>query len=930
MSRQVIVVRTFIVAALLLSTNVGFGKDYELRSPDQTILIDVSVGKAIEFTVLVDGQQVVHVPDVSLAHEGGPILGWAAQVKGVDRLSISREVRPEIREKCAAIAERCNELTLTFASNFALTLRAYDNGVAYRFSTSVPGDRVVRWENARFQFADESTIICQKEKGFRSNYEKPYTNQPVRDVKREDLCCLPALVSAPRGPKVLITESDLRDYPGMWLRGTSGASLEATFAGYPLEESYEGRAYTHGRVTKHADYIAKTEGTRTYPWRILALAREDGDLITNQLVYLLAAPLALEDVSWITPGVVTFDWWGRRNIYGVDFKAGINTATAKYFIDFAADYGFEYFLFDDGWSDRTNLLEVTADLDMEEVCAYAKQKGVGVMLWMVWATLDRQCAEALDKFAEWGIEGIKIDFMDRDDQKMVNFYHRIAKEAAARQMVIDFHGAYKPTGLRRAYPNVLTREGLIEVEQNGWSDLANPEHHTLLPFIRMVAGPMDYIPGTMNNAQKHNFRPVGDRPMGLGTRAHDMALFVILESPMQMLPDAPSDYYREHECTEFIAQIPVEWDETRVLEAKVGDYVILARRRGSTWFVGAITDWDRRRFDLRLDLLDEGSYEMEAIRDGINADVRAIDYKKEKRRVAKGQAISIDLVPGGGWVARIERTGVAAGVQEADAVDIVSDIAYKTGGGLTAYEVERCKLDLYLPQDAKDFATLLWFHGGGLQAGSTSDPMTVSIAKWFASNGIAVALANYRLSPKVQYPAYVDDAAGSLAWLRKNIRFRGGDPKRIFVSGHSAGGYLTAMVGTDGRYLERYGLGTDVIAGLIPVSGQMITHSTVRQERGIPRARPIADEAAPMYHARADAPPTLCICGGKDLPARAEENRLFVAAMKAGGHKRVEYVEVAGRDHRTIVSRIPEPDDVVARAIVAFINAVPEAGSSSR
>ena len=427
-----------------------------------------------------------------------------------------------------------------------------------------------------------------------------------------------------------------------------------------MEESYEGPAYTQGRVTKHADSIAKTEGARTYPWRILALAREDGDLITNQLVYLLAAPLALDDISWIKPGVVTFDWWGRRNIYGVDFKAGINTATAKYFIDFASAYGFEYFLFDDGWSDRTNLLEVIADLDMEEVCAYAKQKGVGVMLWMVWATLDRQYKEAFDKFAEWGIAGVKIDFMDRDDQKMVNFYHRMAKEAAARKMVIDFHGAYKPTGLRRAYPNVLTREGLIEVEQNGWSDLANPEHHTLLPFIRMVAGPMDYIPGTMNNAQKHNFRPVGDRPMGLGTRAHDLALFVILESPVQMLPDAPSDYYREHECTEFMAQIPVEWDETRVLEAKVGDYVMLARRRGSTWFVGAITDWDRRKFELRLDFLDDGAYAMEAIRDGINADVRAIDYKKENRAVRKGQTLELDLVPGGGWVARISKSGTGA------------------------------------------------------------------------------------------------------------------------------------------------------------------------------------------------------------------------------------------------------------------------------
>jgi len=274
---------------------------------------------------------------------------------------------------------------------------------------------------------------------------------------------------------------------------------------------------------------------------------------------------------------------------------------------------------------------------------------------VIWATLDRQCEAALDRFAEWGIRGIKIDFMNRDDQKMVDFYYRIAREAAKRHMVIDFHGAYKPAGLRRAYPNVLTREGLIEVEQNGWSDQANPEHHALLPFIRMVAGPMDYIPGTMNNAQKHEFRPVGDRPMGLGTRAHDIALFVILESPMQMLPDAPSDYYRERECTESIAQIPVEWDETRVLEAKVGDYVVLARRRGDVWFVGAITDWQARQFDLRFDFLGPGPYEMESLRDGVNAATRAIDYRKETRTVTADATMKIDLAPGGGWVARIHK-----------------------------------------------------------------------------------------------------------------------------------------------------------------------------------------------------------------------------------------------------------------------------------
>lgn len=580
MDKKRICVAVLAVVIVLLNAHVGFCERYELRCPDGTVTANVDVAERIGLAVFVDGAMVVEVTELALAIADRSVMGVDARVGQVERNTVSREVRPEIREKNAVIQERYNELTLTFEEDFTLTFRAYDNGVAYRFATSLPTEVVVASERARFRFADSASVICQKEKSFRSAYEEPYSEQAIGELKTEDLCCLPLLVTPPGGPRVLVTESDLQDYPGLWLRGTGGASLEAAFAGYPLEESYEGSPYVHGRVTRHADYIAKTSGTRTFPWRIIAIARNDGDLIANQLVYLLAPPLALDDVSWIKPGVVTFDWWGRRNIYGVDFKAGINTATAKYFIDFASEFGFEYFLFDDGWTDGADLFKIHPDLDMEAVCAYAKQKNVGVMLWVIWATLDRQCEAALDQFAQWGIKGIKIDFMNRDDQKMVEFYYRIAREAAKRHMVIDFHGAYKPAGLRRAYPNVLTREGLIEVEQNGWSDQANPEHHTLLPFIRMVAGPMDYIPGTMNNAQKHEFRPVGDRPMGLGTRAHDIALFVILESPMQMLPDAPSDYYRERECTEFIAQIPVEWDETRVLEAKVGDYVVLARRRG--------------------------------------------------------------------------------------------------------------------------------------------------------------------------------------------------------------------------------------------------------------------------------------------------------------------------------------------------------------
>lgn len=331
----------------------------------------------------------------------------------------------------------------------------------------------------------------------------------------------------------------------------------------------------------------------------------------------------------------------------------MNTETAKYFIDFCAENGFRYFLFDDGWSPKDDLLHTVPGLNMEEVTSYAKSKGVDVMLWVIWHTLKTQWNEAFDQFERWGIKGIKMDFMNRDDQEMVRFYEAVAAKAAEKKMVVNFHGAYKPSGLRRKYPNVLTREALVEFEYNGWTHHDNPEHHNLLPYIRMFTGPMDYIPATMRNSNKSDFRPIGDYPMGQGTRAHAMALFVILNSPMTMLPGSPSDYYREKECTDFLAKIPVEWDETRLLAGKIARYTVLARRAGSDWHIGAITNENARLLTLPTDFLAPGRYRMELIEDGINANKSASDYKRINTVINAGDVLHLDLAPGGGWVARI-------------------------------------------------------------------------------------------------------------------------------------------------------------------------------------------------------------------------------------------------------------------------------------
>jgi alpha-glucosidase len=471
-------------------------------------------------------------------------------------------------------------------------------------------------------------------------------------MKLDKLCNLPLLVEKQNGSLVMLTESDLYNFPGLWVKNKGNAILEGSFPPYPKTFKYSGSVYGHGQILETYDFIAKVKGVRTYPWRIFAVAENEEELIQNNLVYLLASPSELDDVSWIKPGVVMFDWWAKKYIYGVDFKSGINTETAKYFIDFCAAQGFRYFLFDDGWSPRDDLLSVNPELDMEEVNSYAAEKGVDIMLWVMWHALERQWSEAFDQFERWGIKGIKMDFMNRDDQKMVQFYESVARKAAEKKMVINFHGAYKPSGLRRKYPNVLTREALIEFEYNGWSDYVSPEHHNLLPYIRMFTGPMDYIPGTTRNSTKDSFRTSGDYPMGQGTRAHAMALFVILNSPMTMLPDSPSDYYREQECTDFLANIPLEWDETKLLKGKIGRYTILGRKAGEEWFVGAITDWDARTFTLNTQFLSKGKYQVDIISDGINADTRAEDYKRSTIYIQKGNHIELNMVSGGGWVAR--------------------------------------------------------------------------------------------------------------------------------------------------------------------------------------------------------------------------------------------------------------------------------------
>lgn len=638
---------------VLTSTFHLFGKEYPVFSPDGNTALIVNVDNGISLTINFDSEHLFSVDNIALNIGGIDFENSTKKVRKVNINTINQVIYPEVREKYKEIEDKYQELVLDFRGDISLIFRVYNDGVAYRFNTDFKDSIIIEKENIHFRFDEDDIAYLQRSKSFRSPYETPYEHGFLKDMSTDGYCNLPFLVKKRNGMNVLIAESDLVNYPGLWLKTTGTPVLRSVHPGYPLSYDTDGSAYGRGQVTKHADYIAKVNGSGSLPWRVFVIAENDAALLTNNLVYQLATPSKIQDVSWITPGVVAFDWWGKHNIYGTDFRSGINTETAKYFIDFCADYGFEYFLFDDGWTSQDDMLAVNKDLDMEQVMAYAKTKDVKIMVWAIWNTFLEKEEEAWEQFEKWGISGIKFDFMNRDDQEMVQFYHHVAQEAAKRKMIIDFHGAYKPAGLRRIFPNVLTREALIEFEYNGWTDYDTPEHHNLLPYIRMVTGPMDYIPFTTQNVQKDFFYNNPAMPQGMGTRAHSMALFVILASPLQMLPDSPSDYYREHECTQFISKVPVVWDDLEVLEAKIGEYTSLARRNGDDWYIAAITNWDKRAFNINLDFLPDGNYKMEFIEDGVNADKRAIDYRKNERIVNSSDTIAINLAPGGGWIARL-------------------------------------------------------------------------------------------------------------------------------------------------------------------------------------------------------------------------------------------------------------------------------------
>jgi alpha-glucosidase len=624
-----------------------------VSSPSGDVVVEFTLTDELTYSVNWRGLTLVSASPISMTLEDGTIVGPDARVAESDRRTVDEEITPVVPEKFATIRDHYEELSLDLAGGWGLDVRAYDDGVAYRFRCRVGDSAIVAAEEFTTRFEGNPLVWFPTEESFLTHSERVYWQVALDEIPADSMAHLPVLVAFPDGPKLAVTEADLRDYPGMYVTGTSASSLTGIWPAFPTaEEQTNDRTV---QVTERGEYLARTEGNRTFPWRVFVIAESDGDLIESTMVYRLAPPLRVDDPSWIKPGKVAWDWWNALNLQGVDFETGVNTATYEYFIDFAADHGIEYIILDEGWSVPADLSAINPEVDLDALLARGRERGVGIVLWVVWKSLEDRFEVSLDQFAEWGVAGIKVDFMQRDDQPMVNYYWRVAAAAAERYLLVDFHGAYKPTGLRRAYPNVLTREGVRGLEWSKWSEYPTPEHNVTLPFIRMLAGPMDYTPGAMINAQESQFHPVFDRPMSMGTRVHQLAMYVVYESPLQMLSDSPSNYLRELECLNFIADVPTVWDETHVLSAQVGDWVAVARRRGEDWYVGVMTDWTSRAIELDLSFLGEGTWNATIFEDGVNASRAATDYRRSERRVNAGGNMTVRLAPGGGWVGRFER-----------------------------------------------------------------------------------------------------------------------------------------------------------------------------------------------------------------------------------------------------------------------------------
>ncbi|MBN1950809.1 MAG: glycoside hydrolase family 97 protein [Bacteroidales bacterium] len=645
-----------IMAIVLLILDLQ-ANSLKLNSPDGNIQLEIEKDRGLTLDVIYKGQPVLESIQISLQIGEMILPGETAKMTGKKTNKVDQAIEAVVPVKDKKIKDVYNELVLEFSDGISVAFRAYNEGFAYRYLTSLDGEIEVMDEQLDLQFPEGTESWFPEESSMYSHFEPFYPYLGIDSLSDHRFCALPVLFRS-KGVNILFTEAALHEYPCLLLEKNGKSTMKAIFPKFVLE-TIPDEKHSPDRneiITKKAAYIAKTEGERDFPWRVFVVSDDDRTLVENNLVYQLSRPLVLEDTDWIKPGKVAWDWYNANNIFGVDFKAGLNEETYKYFVDFASENGIEYVILDEGWTkSTTEILESNPEINIKRLIEYAESKNVGIILWVLWKPLNDNLTEVLDTYSSLGARGIKVDFMQRPDQTMVESYTAIAREAAKRKLLVDFHGAFKPAGLRREYPNVLSYEGVKGNENNKWSKDVTPEHTLILPFIRMVAGPMDFTPGSMRNKQAINHSISFERPETLGTRCHQVAMYVIYESPLQMICENPSILKKEQETVDFIAQIPTVWDETIVLEAAVSDYLLIARRKGQDWYIGAMTDWTPRKMEVDFSFLPTGEYTCEIMKDGINAGRYAEDYKKETLVITPDSRQEITMAPGGGWAAILRK-----------------------------------------------------------------------------------------------------------------------------------------------------------------------------------------------------------------------------------------------------------------------------------
>lgn len=652
-----------ILSLLLLIGNASFAakeKKYVLSSPDGTLKVEISAGNELAYQVMHGNDTILSHSNIGLVLENGTIVGKTPRITGERRRKIKDNIESPFYRFKEFVATG-NELDLKLKGGFGIIFRAYNEGVAYRFYTTQSSDIIIKEEQAEFNFKEDYTAYLpyttNDKKPMAMAYQNVYDITPLSKAQPK-LAFLPVTVDC-GSVKLTLLESDLEAYPGMFVQSQQGKyGLKGVFAPYPAKtDFYPWRKQEY--VTETTDFISRSRGSRSYPWRVLAITEKDTDMPVNNLVYALASPNRIGDTSWIKTGKVAWDWWNDWNLKGVPFKAGINMDTYKYYIDFASRNGLEFIVLDEGWyaPKSGDMLTVIPELDLPELIAYGKSKGVEIVLWTVFNVLDSQLEAACKKYADMGIKGFKVDFLDRDDQTAVEMVYRIAEMTARYKLTLDLHGIYKPTGINRTYPHIINFESVFGMEEVKWTDIKNnmPLYDVTFPYIRMMAGPVDYTPGVMRNATKADWRAMYYTPASMGTRCHQLAAYIVHDSPFTMLCDAPTNYLNEQECVDFIASLPVEVDSTFIASGELGKYIVTVRKKDVNWYIGGMTNWDERDVQLDFSFLPEGmSYTAVLFKDGVNANKQAEDYRKETIRIDKDSRLTLHLASGGGFAMKLE------------------------------------------------------------------------------------------------------------------------------------------------------------------------------------------------------------------------------------------------------------------------------------